>query len=56
MSLAEIKRKLEKAYNEEDWKIIEDLLEILSYEVEVEESERDGIYPYHSEDGHDEID
>ena len=36
MSLAEVKEKLEKAYNEEDWGIVEDLLEILSYEVEIE--------------------
>jgi|TARA_R110000823_G_scaffold240334_2_gene365344 hypothetical protein len=36
MSLAEIKKKLEKAYNEEDWGIVEDLLETLSYEVEIE--------------------
>tara|TARA_B100000900_G_scaffold397380_1_gene397652 strand:- start:1880 stop:2029 length:150 start_codon:yes stop_codon:yes gene_type:complete len=29
MSLAEIKEKLERAYNEEDWNIVEDLIDVL---------------------------
>ena len=29
MSLAEIKRKLERAYNEEDWNLVEDLIDVL---------------------------
>ncbi len=53
LTLAEIKEKLEKAYNEEDWNIVEELLETLSYEVEVD---GEGIYPWHNEDGDDEID
>ena len=54
MSLAEIKEKLEKAYNEEDWNIVEELIETLSYEVEV--GDDGGMYPWHNEDGDDEID
>tara|TARA_Y100001963_G_scaffold157573_1_gene254185 strand:- start:1854 stop:2018 length:165 start_codon:yes stop_codon:yes gene_type:complete len=53
LTLAEIKEKLEKAYNEEDWNIVEELLEALSYEVEVD---GEGIYPWHNEDEHEEID
>ena len=49
MTFAEIKEKLEKAYNEENWNIIEELLETLAYEVEVSD-------PYHYEDDDDEID
>ena len=29
MSLAEIKRKLEDAYNTEDWHLVEDLIDVL---------------------------
>ena len=29
MSISEIKSKLEKAYNEEDWNLIEDLIDVL---------------------------
>ena len=54
MSLAEIKEKLEKAYNEEDWNIVEELIVTLSYEVEVDGE--GGMYPWHNEDGDDEID
>ena len=54
LTLAEIKEKLERAYNEEDWNVVEELLETLSYEVEVEDG--GGIYPWHNEDGDDEID
>jgi len=49
MSLAEIKEKLEKAYNNEDWNIVEEILETLSYEVELND-------PYGYEDDDDEID
>ena len=35
MTLAEIKEKLEKAYSDEDWNIIEDLIETISYQVEI---------------------
>ena len=34
ISMVEIKEKLEKAYNDENWSIIEELLETLSYEIE----------------------
>ena len=29
MNLAEIKKKLEDAYNSEDWNLIEDLIDVL---------------------------
>ena len=29
MSLTEIKRKLEEAYNTEDWNLVEDLIDVL---------------------------
>ena len=29
MNLAEIKKKLEEAYNTEDWNLIEDLIDVL---------------------------
>jgi len=35
MELADIKEKLEKAYNDENWNIIVDLIESLSYHVEL---------------------
>jgi len=34
INMADIKEKLEKAYNDEDWTIVEDLIESLSYEIE----------------------
>ena len=37
MNIAEIKEKLEMAYNEEDWNVIADLIESLSYHVELNE-------------------
>tara|TARA_S200002703_G_scaffold147033_2_gene142523 strand:+ start:617 stop:772 length:156 start_codon:yes stop_codon:yes gene_type:complete len=51
MTLTEIKNKLEKAYNEENWTIIEDLLEALSYQVENE-----SLDMFDDEYGDDEID
>ena len=47
-------QELEKAFNETDWNIIEDLIESLQYEVD--DSDTDGMYPWHNEDGDDEID
>ena len=35
MNMTEIKEKLEMAYNEEDWNVIADLIESLSYHVEI---------------------
>ena len=35
MDLSEIKDKLEQAYNDENWNIIEELIETLSYSVEI---------------------
>ncbi len=29
MNLAEIKKKLEEAYNTEDWNVVEDLIDVL---------------------------
>jgi|TARA_R100000234_G_C4899846_1_gene135165 predicted transcriptional regulator len=29
MNLAEIKKRLEEAYNQEDWNIVEDLIDVL---------------------------
>jgi hypothetical protein len=34
ISMADIKEKLEEAYNDENWSIVEDLIETLSYEIE----------------------
>ena len=34
ISMADIKEKLEVAYNDENWSIVEDLIETLSYEIE----------------------
>jgi|TARA_B100000035_G_scaffold988_1_gene839 dihydroneopterin aldolase len=54
MNYDEIIKLLEDAYNEEDWSIIEQLIEDLQYTVD---SNVDGeLYPWHDEDGHDEID
>ena len=50
MSLSEIKRKLERAYNEEDWNPIEDLIDVLDTLVTI------GDDGFEWEDGDDEID
>ena len=34
ISMADIKEKLERAYNDEDWNIVIDLIEALSLEIE----------------------
>ena len=39
MSLAEIKEKLVKAYNEEDWMLIEDLIDVLDTLVTIGEGD-----------------
>ena len=46
ISLPDIKEKLEKAYNSEDWSIVEDILETLSYEIE----NSDDIFEQYKED------
>ena len=48
--LSEIKRKLERAYNEEDWNQIEDLIDVLDTLVTI------GDDGFEWEDGDDEID
>tara|TARA_B100000073_G_scaffold323989_1_gene306512 strand:+ start:358 stop:513 length:156 start_codon:yes stop_codon:yes gene_type:complete len=35
MEFSEIKDKLEQAYNEQDWNIIEEVIDSLSYHVEL---------------------
>ena len=35
MEIIEIKEKLEQAYNEENWNIVEELIDSLSYHVEI---------------------
>ena len=35
MEFSEIKDKLEQAYNEQDWNILEELIDSLSYHVEL---------------------
>ena len=35
MEINEIKEKLEQAYNEENWNIVEELIDSLSYHVEI---------------------
>ena len=37
MSLAEIKRKLEDAYNTEDWNLVEDLIDVLDTYITIGE-------------------
>ena len=37
MEFSEIKDKLEQAYNEQDWNIIEEVIDSLSYHVELNE-------------------
>ena len=51
MSLAEIKRKLEEAYNTEDWNLIEDLIDVLDTHITI--GEGDEVFEW--EDDHDEI-
>ena len=46
ISMPDIKEKLEKAYNNEDWNIIEELIEALSYEIE----NGDDIFEQYKED------
>ena len=46
ISMADIKEKLEKAYNEENWSIVEDLIETLSYEIEND----DDLFEQYKED------
>ena len=50
MNLVEIKKRLEEAYNTEDWNIVEDLIDVLDTYITIGE---DGI---DWEDGDDEID
>lgn len=52
MSLAEIKKRLEEAYNQEDWNIIEDLIDVLDTHITI--GEGDEVFLW--EDEHDEID
>ncbi len=35
MEISELKDKLEQAYNEEDWNIVEEVIDSLSYHVEL---------------------
>jgi len=35
MELSEIKNKLEQSYNEQDWNIVEEVIDSLSYHVEL---------------------
>ena len=35
MELSEIKDKLEQSYNEQDWNIVEEVIDSLSYHVEL---------------------
>ena len=51
MSLAEIKRKLEDAYNTEDWNLVEDLIDVLDTYINIGEDN-----PIEWEDDDDEID
>jgi len=50
MNLSEIKKKLEYAYQEEDWNLIEDLIDVLDTLVTIGGSEND-YGTYHDEDG-----
>jgi len=50
MNLSEIKKKLEHAYQEEDWNLIEDLIDALDTLVTIGGSEND-YGTYHDEDG-----
>ena len=50
-NLAEIKKKLERAYNEEDWNIVEDLIDVLDTVITIGEDSQ-----MEWEDDDDEID
>tara|TARA_B100002019_G_C21019774_1_gene474190 strand:+ start:392 stop:544 length:153 start_codon:yes stop_codon:yes gene_type:complete len=50
MSISEIKSKLEKAYNEEDWNLIEDLIDVLDTVITL------GVDDWEDEYDDDEID
>tara|TARA_B100002019_G_C20956583_1_gene444195 strand:- start:154 stop:306 length:153 start_codon:yes stop_codon:yes gene_type:complete len=50
MNLVEIKRKLEEAYNTEDWNLVEDLIDVLDTYITLGEESIDW------EDDDDEID
>ena len=50
MNLAEIKSRLEEAYNTEDWNIIEDVIDVLDTVITIGETDIEW------EDGNDEID
>ena len=39
MNLAEIKKKLEDAYNSEDWNLIEDLIDVLDTYITIGEED-----------------
>tara|TARA_A100001515_G_scaffold76835_2_gene61041 strand:- start:158 stop:310 length:153 start_codon:yes stop_codon:yes gene_type:complete len=49
MNLAEIKKRLEEAYNQEDWNIVEDLIDVLDTVITIGEEDIDW------EDEHDEL-
>jgi len=46
ISMADIKEKLERAYNDEDWNIVIDLIEALSLEIEND----DDLFEQYKED------
>ena len=41
MNLAEIKSRLEEAYNQEDWNIVEDLIDVLDTVITIGEEDID---------------
>ena len=41
MNLAEIKSRLEEAYNQEDWNIVEDLIDVLDTLITIGEEDID---------------
>ena len=47
ISMADIKEKLEVAYLEEDWHIVEELIELISLEIE---NENDDMFEQYKED------
>jgi len=51
ISMDEIKEKLEEAYTDENWSIVEDLIETLSYEIEND----DGLFKDYEEDGEEDL-
>ena len=50
MTLVEIKKKLEKAYNEEDWNIVEDLIDVLDTLVTIGEGDELSYSSYGEEE------